>query len=257
MPVTAPRNHFKRRLLSGETVYGLWMMSASPVLSEAASLLGYDWLLMDSEHSAVDIGGLQPLLQAAAAGPTALLARPAWNDPVLIKRVLDIGAQTLVLPFVQTAEEARQAVASTRYPPEGRRGVSVATRAGRFGQAADYFSVANDEICVLVQVETREALAAIDEIAAVEGVDGVFIGPSDLAASLGHIGNPGHEEVQAALKSALARIIASGKAPGILASGGATARLYAEWGYRFIGVTTDIGVLCAAAKASLAEAKGA
>nr|WP_144409551.1 HpcH/HpaI aldolase/citrate lyase family protein [Martelella endophytica] len=250
--MSAPRNAFKRRLLAGETVYGLWLMSTSPVMAEAASLVGFDWLLFDTEHSPIDIGGVQPLLQAAAAGASAILARPAWNDRVLIKRMLDIGAQTLVVPFVETADEARQAVISTRYPPLGRRGVSGGTRASRYGFAPDYFTTANDEICLLVQVETREAVAELDAIAAVDGVDGVFIGPADLAASLGHLGNPGHPDVVAVLKDALARILAVGKAPGILAMNAETARTYAEWGYRFVGVGTDMGLFAANAKAALA-----
>lgn len=255
MTVTAPRNDFKRRLNAGETLYGLWMMSASPVLAEAASLFGYDWLLFDSEHSPAEIAGLQPLLQAASAGDSALLARPAWNDQVLIKRILDIGAQTLVVPFVQSAAEAEAAVSATRYPPAGRRGVSAATRAGRYGMAADYFSVANDEVCLLVQVETGEAVDRIEEIAAIEGVDGVFIGPSDLAASLGHIGNPGHDEVQDILRSAAGRIAASGKAPGILATNAETARRYAGWGYRFIGVMTDLAAFSSGARGALASVR--
>lgn len=253
MPITAPRNEFKRRLLADETLYGLWMMSVSPVLAEAASLLGYDWMLFDSEHSPAEISGLQPLMQAAAGGTSALLARPAWNDQVLIKRVLDIGAQTLVVPFVQSAEEAAAAVQWARYPPQGQRGVSAATRAGRYGLAADYFQVANDEICLLVQVETRAAIDRIGEIAAVDGVDGVFIGPSDLAASLGHIGNPGHEAVQAVLRSSVEPIVSAGKSPGILATGPETARRYADWGYRFIGVTTDLAVFTGGARKALAD----
>ncbi|WP_372012615.1 HpcH/HpaI aldolase/citrate lyase family protein [Tistrella mobilis] len=252
----APCNDFKRRLAAGEVLNGFWLSLASPVASEALSLAGFDWLLFDGEHSPVDVAGVQPLLQAAATGTASAVVRPAWNDKVLIKRLLDIGAQTLLVPFVQSAEEAAAAVLASRYPPHGVRGVAGATRASRYGQTEDYFAVANREICVLVQVETGEALGRLEEIAAVDGVDGVFIGPSDLAASMGHLGKPGHPEVQAALKDAAARIAATGKAPGILATNAADARRYVDWGYRFVAAGVDIGVLMAGAKAMLAEVRG-
>ncbi|WP_372500772.1 HpcH/HpaI aldolase/citrate lyase family protein (plasmid) [Tistrella mobilis] len=252
----APRNDFKRRLTAGEVLNGFWLSLASPVASEALSLAGFDWLLFDGEHSPVDVAGMQPLLQAAATGTASAVVRPAWNDKVLIKRLLDIGAQTLLVPFVQSAEEAAAAVLASRYPPHGVRGVAGATRASRYGQTEDYFAVANQEICVLVQVETGEALGRLEEIATVDGVDGVFIGPSDLAASMGHLGRPGHPEVQAALKDAATRIAATGKAPGILATNAADARRYVDWGYRFVAAGVDVGVLMAGAKAMLAEVRG-
>src|SRR5690606_11309895 len=146
-PMQAPKNTFKSRLLAGEMLHGLWMSLASPVSAEALSLVGFDWLLFDTEHAPVDIAGVQPLLQAAAVGTASPVVRPAWNDKVLIKRLLDIGAQTLLVPFVETAAEAQAAVAATRYPPEGVRGVAGSTRASRFGLTADYFEVANREIC--------------------------------------------------------------------------------------------------------------
>ena len=246
-----PENAFLRRLRAGETQLGLWMSIPSPVTAEALALLGFDWLLFDSEHSPVEVSGVMPLLQAAAAGQSALAARPAWNDKVLLKRFLDIGAQTLLIPFVQTAEEARAAVAATRYPPEGIRGVAASTRASRYGQAEGYLAGANDEICLLVQVETAEALDALEEIAAVDGVDGVFIGPSDLAASLGYLGRTGDPAVQEVLRETAQRITRAGCAPGILATNAADARRYVEWGYRFVAVSTDLGVLLAGAKSVL------
>lgn len=249
----APRNEFKRRLLAGETLHGLWMSIASPQTAEALSLVGFDWLLFDTEHSPVEVAGVQPLLQAAAAGQSAVAVRPAWNDKILLKRVLDIGAQTVLVPFIETPEEAVAAVAATRYPPAGIRGVAGSTRASRFGLTSDYFAVANEEICVLIQIETREALDRLEAIAAVDGVDGVFVGPSDLAASLGHLGKPGHPEVQAALRQAAQRIIAAGKAPGILATNAADARRYMDWGYRFVAGAVDVGILVNGAKMILAE----
>lgn len=249
----APKNQFKRRLLAGEVLHGLWLSIASPQTAEALSLIGYDWLLFDTEHAPVEVGGVQPLLQAAAAGGSALAVRPAWNDKVLLKRVLDIGAQTVLVPFVQSAAEAAAAVAATRYPPHGLRGVAGATRASRFGLTSDYFAVADAEICVLVQIETRAGLDQLEAIAAVEGVDGIFVGPSDLAASLGHLGTPGHAEVQAALRDAAHRIIAAGKAPGILTTNIEEARTYMDWGYRFVAGAVDIGLLLKGAKTALAD----
>ncbi|MBB5702101.1 4-hydroxy-2-oxoheptanedioate aldolase [Ochrobactrum daejeonense] len=249
----APRNEFKRRLLAGETLHGLWMSIASPQTAEALSLVGFDWLLFDTEHSPVEVAGVQPLLQAAAAGKSAVVVRPAWNDKVLLKRILDIGAQTVLVPFVQTPEEAAAAVAATRYPPSGIRGVAGSTRASRFGLTSDYFTVANEETCVLVQIETREALDRLEAIAAVDGVDGVFVGPSDLAASLGHLGKPGHADVQAALQQAAQRILAAGKVPGILATNAADAVRYRNWGYRFVAGAVDLGLLIKAAQGVLAD----
>lgn len=254
--VSAPRNGFKRRLLAGEVQHGLWLSLASPISTEALSLLGYDWLLFDTEHAPVDAAGVQPLLQAAAVGTAAALVRPAWNDKVLIKRMLDMGAQTLLIPFVETPEEAAAAVAATRYPPHGIRGVAGGTRASRFGLTSDYFQVADQEICVLVQLETIAALARIEEIAAVPGVDGIFIGPSDLSASMGFLGRPGAPEVQAALQDAAARISAAGRAPGILATTAADAQRYLGWGYRFVAGAVDLGLLLGAARAHLAQVKG-
>ncbi len=176
-------------------------------------------------------------------GTATPIIRPAWNDAVLAKRCLDIGAQTLLFPYVQNAEEAKRAVASTRYPPQGIRGVSVAARASRYGRTPGYLTKANDEICVLVQVETRTALDQLEAIAQVEGVDGVFIGPSDLAASLGHLGNPQHAEVQAAIEDAVTRLQKLGKPAGILTGNEEEARRYIEWGYLFVAVGADVGLL--------------
>lgn len=248
-----PVNEFKRRLLAGEALDGLWMSLTSPIAAEGLSLLGYDWLLFDTEHAPIDLGQVQPLLQAASAGMSSLAVRPAWNDKVLIKRALDIGAQTILVPFVQTAQEAAAAVAATRYPPHGIRGVAGSTRASRFGLATDYFEQANQQIAVLVQIETVEALANLEEIAAIPGVDGIFIGPSDLAASFGHLGNPGHKDVQAALQDAVKRLRALNKPAGILATNSADARRYRSWGYAFVSAAVDLGLLMRGAADVLKE----
>lgn len=253
--MSAPINTFKQRLQSGKPLLGVWHSLASPVAAEALSLVGYDWMLFDTEHSPVEVATLQPLLQAAATGTAAHVARPAWNDKVLIKKMLDIGVQTLLIPFVQNAEEATAAVTASRYPPHGIRGVAGATRASRYGQAAGYLGSANDQICLLAQIETSEALSQLEDIAATDGIDGIFIGPSDLSASMGHLGNPGAEPVQTAIKDAAQRIIASGKAPGILATNPADARRYLSWGYRFVACGVDVGLLMAAAKEQLAASQ--
>ena len=186
-----PKNAFKAALKAGQRQIGLWVTIPDSGLVEMLAGCGYDWLLLDNEHSAMSAVETLPLLQAAAYRVTTVV-RPGWNDAVEIKKLLDLGAQTLLVPYVQNAEEARAAVAAVRYPPAGMRGVAGLTRASRYGAVADYHRRTQDEICLLVQVETAEALRHIEDIAAVEGVDGIFIGPSDLAASMGYPGQSSH-----------------------------------------------------------------
>lgn len=237
------RNAFKHALAAGKLQIGLWSSLCSPIAAEIIADAGFDWILLDTEHSPNEIPDLFGQLQAVTRGTATPIIRPAWNDAVLAKRALDIGAQTLLFPYVQNAEEARRAVESTRYPPQGIRGVSVAARASRYGRTPGYLTKANSEICVLVQVETRTALDHLDSIAKVEGVDGVFIGPSDLAASLGHLGNPQHEVVQKAIREAIDRLKALGKPAGILTGNPEEAKRYVDWGFLFIAVGSDVGLL--------------
>ncbi len=237
------RNAFKAAIKARKLQIGFWQSLCSNIGAEICSDSGFDWLLLDTEHSPNEIPDLLSQLQAMELGTAAAIVRPAWNDAVIIKRCLDIGAQTLLVPYVQNAEEAKAAVAATRYPPHGIRGVSVAARASRYGRVAGYLTKANDEICVLVQVETGHALAQIEAIAKVDGVDGVFIGPSDLAASLGHVGNPQHADVQAAMKNAVERLTAIGVPAGILTGNEEEVRRYIDWGYLFVAVGSDVGVL--------------
>jgi 4-hydroxy-2-oxoheptanedioate aldolase len=241
-----PKNAFKQAIAAGKVQVGLWCSLCSPVAADIVSDSGFDWLLIDTEHSPNEVPDVLAQLQASQRAAHQIV-RPAWNDAVMIKRFLDIGAQTLLLPYVQTPEEARRAVEATRYPPAGIRGVTGSGRASRFGRVKDYLRKANDEICVLVQVETREALARLDEIAAVPGVDGVFIGPSDLSASFGQIGNPAHPEVQKAIEDAGRRIRAAGKGAGILTGNEEEARRYIGWGYTFVAIGTDVVLLARAA----------
>lgn len=238
-----PRNAFKAALARGELQIGLWSSLCSPIVAEIIGYSGFDWILVDTEHSPNEPPAVLAQLQALQAGTATPIVRPAWNDPVLLKRLLDIGAQAVLVPFVQNAEEAAKAVAACRYPPAGIRGITVSGRGSRYGRVPDYLKRADAEICVLVQVETGEALSQLEAIASVDGVDGVFIGPADLSASLGHIGNPGHPEVQEAIKGAAARLIAIGKPAGILTASEADARRYIEWGYRFVAVGSDLGLL--------------
>lgn len=158
--MSLPENSFKSALREGRQQLGIWSTFCSPIVAEILGKSGFDWILFDAEHSPVEIAGLLPLLQAASCGPATSVVRPAWNDPVLIKRILDIGAQTVLLPFVQTSEEAHRAVQSCHYPPDGRRGVSGTTRASDFGRTSNYLKTAAEQICVLVQVETGEALVS-------------------------------------------------------------------------------------------------
>ena len=238
-----PRNEFKHALAAGKLQIGLWCSLASNIAAEIVSDSGYDWLLLDTEHSPNEIPDLLSQLQAVARGTATPIVRAAWNDAVLIKRILDLGVQSVLLPFVENPEEARRAVAATRYPPHGIRGTAGSSRASRYGRVTDYLKKANSEICVLIQVETREALAQIEEIAQVDGIDGVFIGPSDLAASIGRIGDMQHAESQKLYEEAARRLKAIGKPSGILTLNEEEARRFISWGYRFVAVGADVGLL--------------
>lgn len=248
-----PVNRFKQAIAEGNSQIGLWCSLPGSYAAECVAGAGYDWLLFDTEHSPGDPLTVLTQLQAVAPYPVAAVVRPAANDPVLIKRFLDIGAQSLLIPMVNSAEEARAAVAATRYPPNGIRGVSGLTRATRFGRVAAYADQAGQELCLLVQIETREALGRIEEIAAVEGVDGIFVGPADLAASLGHVGKPGHPEVAAAVEDAIARIIASGKPAGILTPDPGFAARCIALGTLFTAVGIDAGILARQSEALLKQ----
>ena len=250
-----PVNAFKRALAAKRAQIGLWCSLSSNYAVEAVAGAGFDWLLLDMEHSPNDLTDVLSQLQAAAPYPTSAVVRLPWNDFVATKRMLDIGAQSVLFPYVQNAEEARQAVASTRYPPAGIRGVAGATRATRFGRIKDYAKHAHEEICVLVQVETKEALEHLESIADVEGVDGVFIGPADLHASLGYPGEVANPAVLPIIDDAIKRIRARGKAPGILYADEKLARRYLELGALFVAVGADVGLLARGADALAAKFK--
>ena len=243
-----PLNSFKRAIKAGQVQIGLWSCLSSNVTVEVLAGAGFDWLLLDCEHSPNELPMVLSQLQAATGGTAHVIVRPPWNDAVRIKGFLDAGVQTFLIPYVQNEEEARQAVAATRYPPRGVRGFAGATRASRFGRVKDYHARCEEEICVLVQVETRTAIDNLEAIARVEGVDGVFIGPGDLSADMGHLANIPHPEVQAAIEDAVRRVKAAGNIPGILLVDETLARRYVELGCLFTAVGSDIGILARGAE---------
>lgn len=242
-------NSLRQRLQAGERLIGCWCSLASPISTEVLGVAGFDWLLLDGEHSPNEVTSFVPQLMALKDSASAPVVRPSSNNPVEVKRLLDAGFYNFLIPFVETAEEARRAVGSTRYPPQGFRGVSVSQRSNRYGTVPGYFQGVNEQISVIVQIESPAGVAAVGEIAAVEGVDCVFIGPSDLAAGYGHLGQPGHPDVQAAMVQIFAAVKAAGKPVGILAPVEADARRYMEMGATFVAVGSDLGVFRAATQA--------
>ena len=242
-------NRFRQDLIEGRRLIGCWCSLGSPITAEVLGLAGFDWLLLDGEHAPNDVLGFIPQLMALKDSSSAPVVRPPWNDPVVIKRLLDIGFYNFLIPFVESAEAAARAVAATRYPPQGVRGVSVSHRSNRYGTVQDYQQVINDNITVMLQIESRAGVEAIDGICAVPGVDGLFIGPSDLAAGFGRLGDPLHPEVQEAMLQVFARAKAHGKPVGILAPVEADARRYLEMGATFVAVGSDLGVFRSATQA--------
>ncbi|MCP2072279.1 UNVERIFIED_ORG: 4-hydroxy-2-oxoheptanedioate aldolase [Pseudomonas lini] len=239
-----PINTFKQRLRSGEAQIGLWLGLADAYCAELAANAGFDWLLIDGEHAPNDLRTMLGQLQALAPYPCQPVIRPVIGDNALIKQVLDIGVQTLLVPMVESADQARELVRAMHYPPLGVRGVgSALARASRWNSIPGYLDKADEQMCLLVQIESREGLANLDAIAAVDGVDGVFIGPADLSASMGFRGNPGHPDVQAAIEDAIGRIRQAGKAAGILSADEKLARRYIELGAAFVAVGVDTTVL--------------
>ena len=247
---TVNENTFKRALELRQSQIGLWLGIPSPYTAEMLGGAGFDWLLVDGEHAPNTLDSILAQLQALAAYPVHPVVRCSWNDAVEIKRLLDIGAQNLLVPMVQDAAQAAAAVAATRYPPDGIRGVGAAlARASQWNRTTEYLQCANARVCVLVQVETQAALENLEVISAVDGVDGIFIGPSDLAADMGHLGNPGHPEVQEAVEEAIVRICRAGKAAGILIGDERLARRYIELGTTFTAVGVDTTLLARGAEA--------
>jgi 4-hydroxy-2-oxoheptanedioate aldolase len=234
-----PVNQLKHDLRAGKVRTGCWVSLAAPASAEICAGAGFDWVLIDMEHAPNELNLVYQQLLATAAYPSSTVVRAPWNDMVTIKRLLDVGVQSVLLPYVQNEDEARRAVASVRYPPHGVRGVSANTRANRFGRVKDYFAKANEEILLLLQIETRAAIEQIEKMAAIDGVDGLFIGPQDLASDLGHLGNPAHPDVRAAIGEAIDRIKRTGKVPGLLNFNEPDAQAWIERGAQFVAVTSD------------------
>ncbi len=237
------QNTFKAALADGRQQIGFWCSIGDSLVVEMLAGCGYDWLLIDCEHTTLDPAGVLPALQAVAPYPTHPIVRPSSLDVAEIKKLLDLGAQTLLVPYIQTVEEARLAVAAVDYPPTGIRGVAGTTRASGFGAIPRYHARARDEICLLLQIETVEALEVLDEVAALDGVDGIFIGPSDLAASMGHPGNPGHPDVHEACADAIRRVRAAGKPAGFLSPDQAFVAKMIDAGSLFTAVGIDLVTL--------------
>lgn len=236
-------NHFRRRLLEKQRLIGCWASLASPISTEVLGYAGFDWLLLDGEHAPNDFQTFLTQLLALKDSTSAAVVRPQWNDPVLLKRLLDLGVYNFLMPFIESAEQARAAVAATRYPPRGIRGIAVAQRSNRYGYVQEYFERIDDNISVQVQIESRAGVEAVREIAAVDGVDGLFIGPSDLSASLGHFGNPRHPEVQAAMQRVLDAAQAHGKPVGILSGVEEETQRYLQLGMTCVAVGMDVVLL--------------
>lgn len=248
-PYSSMPNTFRRDLLAGKLLIGCWASLASNITTEILGYAGFDWLLLDGEHAPNDYASFISQLQALKDSPSAPFVRPQWQDTVVIKRLLDIGFYNFLIPFIESAEQATKAVAATRYPPQGFRGVGTAHRSNRYGFNADYFEHINDDICVTVQIESKAGVEAAADIAAVDGVDALFIGPSDLSAAYGAMLQPNLPDVQAAIRKILAGARKHGKACGILAPVEADARKYLEMGMTFVAVGGDTGLLRGAAVA--------
>lgn len=250
-----PVNQFKRALASARTPIGAWLVSAAPSTAEALGCVGFDFLVVDMEHTPIDMQQLVGILQAIAGTPAQAIVRPPWNDMVMVKRALDAGAQSLLLPFVQNADEARRAVAFTRYPPAGVRGVAAAHRGSRYGTIPDYIQRAHEEICVIVQIETPTAFAQLEAIAAVPGVDSIFIGPSDLSASMGYPGDMGNPAVQNELRAGAQSCKRLGKPCGIVGANPEVVGKFLEYGFSWVAVGSDLAMMASRAQEFLSTVR--
>jgi 2-dehydro-3-deoxyglucarate aldolase len=247
-PYVAMPNSFRRDLQARKQLIGCWVSLASNISTEILGYAGFDWLLVDGEHAPNDMSSFISQLQALKDSSSAPVVRPPWSEPVIIKRLLDIGFYNFLMPWIETAEQARAAVAATRYPPQGMRGMGTGHRSNRYGYVTDYFTTINDNISVMVQIESAKGVDNAEAIAAIDGIDGLFIGPSDLSAAMGFMGQPNHPDVQAAMARVLAAANKHKKAVGILAPIEDDARRYLEQGMTFVAVGGDVGLLRTASK---------
>jgi 4-hydroxy-2-oxoheptanedioate aldolase len=238
-----PVNQFKRAIQERRMIYGTWLVSGAAAAAEALGSAGYDFLVVDTEHTPIETTQAAEIMRTIAGTSASAIVRPAWNDMVLVKRMLDSGAQTLLLPFVQNAEEARRAVAFTRYPPDGVRGIAGVHRGSRYGTIPNYLKNAASELCVIVQVETPTALANLAEIAAVPGVDSIFVGPGDMSAAMGFLGDMGNQAVQDVLRQAAQQCRKLGKPVGIVGPTPEATIKYIEYGYTWVAIASDLGLM--------------
>ncbi|MFC2967315.1 HpcH/HpaI aldolase family protein [Acidimangrovimonas pyrenivorans] len=254
----APANRLKQALAKGEMQIGLWLGMGSTVAAEIAAGAGYDWCLIDGEHGPNTVTTIRDQLQAMAGRGVAAVVRVPVGEDWVLKQVLDVGAQSVLVPMVDDAAQAEAAARAVRYPPEGVRGMGAAlARASDYNAIPDYVTTANGEICLMVQIESAKAVENVDAIAAVEGIDCLFVGPADLSADMGHPGNPGHPDVVAAIEHAIARTLAAGKAAGIITFDPAQFAYYAGLGVTFLGVGGDVTVLAKAVRSLAGEAREA
>ncbi|HEY1460560.1 MAG TPA: HpcH/HpaI aldolase/citrate lyase family protein [Casimicrobiaceae bacterium] len=251
-----PVNQFKRAIASGVTPFGAWLMCAAPSTAEALGCVGFDFLVVDMEHTPIDTPQMIGILQTIAGTPAQAVVRPPWNDMVMVKRAMDAGAQSLLFPFVQTPDEARRAVASTRYPPQGVRGVAGTHRGSRYGTIPNYLQRANEEICVIVQIETPSAFDQLEAIAAVPGVDSIFIGPADLSASMGFLGDMGNAAVQDKLKAGAQLCRRIGKPCGIVGANPEMAGRFVDYGFSWVAVGSDLAYVVTRGTEYLAKMRG-
>lgn len=249
MPVDMPRNAFKARLRSGPAQIGFWSTFGSPIATEILGNSGVDWIILDTEHGPADPLTTLFQLQALNGGSAAACVRVAANDPVLIKKALDIGAQTIIIPQIDSVEDARQAIAPTLFPPKGTRGVSTTARAGRYGAVANYQTQADTETCAIIMIESGRALDALPEIVAVEGVEAILFGPQDFAADLGFLMQPGSTNVVAAIEKGINIILEAGKFPGVAVGSEADASRWIARGARFVTCGSDVSLLARGAEA--------
>jgi 4-hydroxy-2-oxoheptanedioate aldolase len=236
-------NPLKRALAEGGRQVGFWLSAMSPTIAEVVSGSGFDWILIDMEHTGNDLEDVVQAMRALVGGTAEPVVRVPWNEPVIVKRLMDLGARSFLFPYVENADEARRAVAATRYPPDGVRGYAGTTRANSYGRRKDYAQTYAEEVCVMVQVESPAAIREVPAIGAIHGVDGIFIGPNDLAANSGFLGNAGAPEMRKAILDGLARIKATGKAPGTLNYNEDAAKALFDAGFTFIAVAGDVGVI--------------
>lgn len=250
----APKNMLKARLTAGETLFGCWLASGQAYMAEIAGRAGFDWCLIDAEHGPNEFRNVLEQMQVLGGLPTEALVRLPWGEDWMVKKALDAGAQSILIPMVESGADAERLVRATKYPPHGHRGVgAAATRATNYGEITDYLTTANDEVCLMVQVESVKGYEALDDILAVEGVDAVFIGPADLSADMGYPGQMGHDEVQKVIKDILTRTAKAGKAPAILSLNDEVTAKFVDWGARFVAVAIDISLLSAALRGKAAH----